>query len=267
MGTFMVSNSTTSSCITAHGELVDKFRYIDQLKSSVFKEQSKNIGRDAARARRRAEAEEKGVIVELDGHLFDSGLINNVLDLMEASGCEVDIIKMKVCSSGAEGRSNAVLRVTGDKKDEVVEKVKDLVPLLPTAAATCSIHGRKGIEPQAVVTDMSQKRVLLLGAGKVANSFAEYVGRRDDRKVVVAGNVESEVRSVAAEARHGEGVCFDVTANKEKLAGLIKESDIVISLLPAPFHPMVGDMCINNGINMVTASYVSPAVREVRACE
>jgi len=242
----------TNSCITAHGELMDNFRYIEQLKSSAFKEQSLRSLRSVP------EAEERGLVVELDGHLFDSGLINSVLDLMEASACEVEIINMSV--RGTEGRSHAVLRVTGDKKEEVVNKVRDLVPLLPTAEATCSIHGGSR---QAVVTDMSQKRVLVLGAGRVANSFAEYIGRGDDRKVVVAGNVDSEVRSVAAEAKHGEGVCFDVTSDKARLEGLVKESDVVVSLLPAPFHGMVGDLCINNGVNMVTASYVSPAVREL----
>ena len=43
----------------------------------------------------------------------------------------------------------------------------------------------------------------------------------------------------------------------------MKTSDVVVSLLPAPFHPMVGNMCIDHGVNMVTASYVSPAVADL----
>jgi len=35
------------------------------------------------------------------------------------------------------------------------------------------------------------------------------------------------------------------------------------SLVPAPFHPVVAKACIENRKNMVTASYVSPAMREL----
>ena len=156
-----------------------------------------------AKARMAAVDEQDGTIIQLDGHLFDSGLINNVLDLVEDRACEVDIIKMEV--RGEDGKSHAVLSVTGDQKDSVIAEIEDLVPKLPRAEATCAVY-EKGTP--AVVTDLNQKQVLVLGAGRVANSFAEYVGRRDDRKVIVCGNVEAEVKSVAGEAKFGEGICF-----------------------------------------------------------
>ena len=35
------------------------------------------------------------------------------------------------------------------------------------------------------------------------------------------------------------------------------------SLLPVPFHPSVAEICIRNRKHMVTASYISPAMREL----
>ncbi len=42
---------------------------------------------------------------------------------------------------------------------------------------------------------------------------------------------------------------------------MIEEADLAISLLPAPYHPVVAEMCIELGKNMATTSYVSPAMK------
>jgi alpha-aminoadipic semialdehyde synthase len=45
------------------------------------------------------------------------------------------------------------------------------------------------------------------------------------------------------------------------VARLISEVDVVISLLPVPFHPSVAELCIQNKKHLVTASYISPAMK------
>jgi len=63
---------------------------------------------------------------------------------------------------------------------------------------------------------------------------------------------------------------------------LIKEADVVVrynymgasqmtyhllttsSLLPAPFHPIVAKQCIANKTHMVTASYISPEMKQLQ---
>jgi alpha-aminoadipic semialdehyde synthase len=64
-----------------------------------------------------------------------------------------------------------------------------------------------------------------------------------------------------------QGHVFDVggEANRGQLEGLVKDADVVVSLLPAPLHPMVAELCIGNRKNMVTASYVSPAIKELHS--
>lgn len=44
---------------------------------------------------------------------------------------------------------------------------------------------------------------------------------------------------------------------------LISQSDVVISLLPVPLHPRVAELCIKQRKHLVTASYISPAMKDL----
>jgi alpha-aminoadipic semialdehyde synthase len=48
-----------------------------------------------------------------------------------------------------------------------------------------------------------------------------------------------------------------------QLSSLIASSDLVMSLLPAPLHPLVAKSCLEHGKNLVTASYVSEEMLEL----
>jgi alpha-aminoadipic semialdehyde synthase len=51
--------------------------------------------------------------------------------------------------------------------------------------------------------------------------------------------------------------------NQAAVENMISQSDLVISLLPVPFHPGVAELCIKKRKHLVTASYVSPAMKEL----
>jgi alpha-aminoadipic semialdehyde synthase len=53
------------------------------------------------------------------------------------------------------------------------------------------------------------------------------------------------------------------SAEADQLSSLIASADLVMSLLPAPLHPLVANACLEHGKNMVTASYVSPEMLEL----
>ena len=53
-------------------------------------------------------------------------------------------------------------------------------------------------------------------------------------------------------------VTFDATSELDLLDKHIAASHAVLSLIPAPLHPQVASSCIKAGVNLVTASYVSP---------
>ena len=214
-----VGEELKNACITDDGQLSENFKYIDQLKRDYFNSQDK------------IDSQEDHLMLELDGHLFDSGLINHVLDLIESNQCKMEIVECNVGGvlGDTKKTTQAVLKVSNSSLSDgdlraVAKKVEDLVELLPNAEAKIKVYGG-GLEKKstAKVTDLKQKQVLLLGSGKVAISFAEYIGRREDRKVVVCGNVEEEVRDVKGYAKHSEGVVFDVAGDKEKLKGLVEQ--------------------------------------------
>ena len=60
-------------------------------------------------------------------------------------------------------------------------------------------------------------------------------------------------------------VLLNVQEQTAELDALIKQHDIVVSLLPAPMHPAVADLCVKNKVNMVTTSYISPAMQSLDA--
>jgi glutamyl-tRNA reductase len=82
------------------------------------------------------------------------------------------------------------------------------------------------------VTDLRQRRALLIGAGDVAETTASALVASGVGNLVVANRTVSNARGLA-ERIGGEGVGFD------RLAQELAEADIVISSTDAP-HPLLG---------------------------
>jgi alpha-aminoadipic semialdehyde synthase len=264
--------------IARNGDLVDSFKYIDQLKKDVLMGAKGHVNQKSPK-RKEFEAatklaDDKSLMLVLDGHLFDSGLLTNIMDLFEANNCGVEINNIDVGGKTIDGfnrPTHAVLRVfclnpQGDLSalKSVADKAANLVEVMPAAAASVRVIEPVSEGTVTSVTSEEQKNILLLGSGRVANPFSDYLGANNDgRKIVVAGAVADEVASVRSEAKHSEGHVFDLGAESERgrLNDLVSKADVVVSLLPAPLHPMVGELCINNQKNMVTASYVSPGIK------
>ncbi|MDX2430194.1 MAG: saccharopine dehydrogenase C-terminal domain-containing protein [Bacteroides sp.] len=104
--------------------------------------------------------------------------------------------------------------------------------------------------------------ILVLGAGLSSGSLIQYFLDQSDRgwKVRV-GDINPEYANKRIKGHPaGEAFCFDVFNQKQRNTE-ISRADIVISLLPARMHYLVAETCVELGKNMVTASYLSPAVR------
>ncbi|KAJ7095979.1 Saccharopine dehydrogenase-domain-containing protein [Mycena belliarum] len=105
-----------------------------------------------------------------------------------------------------------------------------------------------------------KKKVLLLGSGMVAGPAVEEIARRDDVELLIASNSYLEAQKLA---QHYDNVRYRVIDMKEEdsYAKLIAEADLVISLLPVAFHTVVAGKCIKHKKHMVTASYITPAMK------
>ncbi len=104
------------------------------------------------------------------------------------------------------------------------------------------------------------KKVLVLGAGLVSRPLVRYLLDRGF-EVMVASRTVSKADELIAGHAHGRTTQL-LADDAAKLDRLVGEHDLAISLLPAPLHPVVADLCVRHRKHMVTTSYVSPKMRE-----
>ena len=105
---------------------------------------------------------------------------------------------------------------------------------------------------------------LVLGAGLVARPLVRYLLEQPDFRVTVASRTVSKAEALIG--GHPRGAALPLLADETaRLEQLVREHDLAISLLPAPLHPVVAELCIRHGKHMVTTSYVSPQMRQLDA--
>lgn len=104
------------------------------------------------------------------------------------------------------------------------------------------------------------KKILVIGAGRSTYSLIKYLKQHADAErwnITIADFNLDWALEKAADHHHTSAVQLDVQNDVER-QGLVKEADLVISMLPAHMHISVAKDCIAFGKNMVTASYISP---------
>lgn len=106
------------------------------------------------------------------------------------------------------------------------------------------------------------KTVLVLGAGLVAKPLVKYLLEQPGIRVIVADRSPELAREMVGDHPKGEVRAFDVK-DTVQLKKCIDWADVVVSLLPYTWHVLVACMCLVYGKHLVTASYVSDAMREL----
>ncbi|KAG7155794.1 Alpha-aminoadipic semialdehyde synthase-like [Homarus americanus] len=112
----------------------------------------------------------------------------------------------------------------------------------------------KATSKSAVDMASKEHKVLVLGAGYVSAPLVEYLSRNTNTGITVASGLQDEVDALSAKHANVESVLLDVVERPDLLADLVKGVDVVVSLLPYSLH---------HETNMVTASYCTPAMREL----
>jgi alpha-aminoadipic semialdehyde synthase len=215
------------------------------------------------------------------------GLINQVMDVIERHGCSIDFrdCNFPTNSNRQSTMSSVVLHITSspdnkDKFDLIESEIQTLVAVFVKANATMkrlnhangtgnNPYNNKdqsggGTHRLAQVSGSADKKVLVLGAGFVAKSTVDLLGRSTLASIKVASDCEEDARRVAAAAKRGSHVALDAGNDIHRLSELIDEADVVVSLLPAPMHPSVARECIRHGTHLVTASYESAEMRAMK---
>nr|XP_020822023.1 alpha-aminoadipic semialdehyde synthase, mitochondrial isoform X2 [Phascolarctos cinereus] len=107
-----------------------------------------------------------------------------------------------------------------------------------------------------------RKKVLLLGSGYVSEPLVEYLCRDGSIEMTVGSDMKNQLEHWAKKYNINP-IVLDVGKQGERLANIVKKQDLVISLLPYVLHPIVAKACIASKVNMVTASYITPALKEL----
>ncbi|XP_061578199.1 alpha-aminoadipic semialdehyde synthase, mitochondrial [Cololabis saira] len=124
---------------------------------------------------------------------------------------------------------------------------------------------RERREKAQIMKKAGMKRVLLLGSGYVSGPVVEYLTRDAKTQVTVASALLRQAEELAAKYPNTISIMLDVSSQEAHLESLVKDHDLVISMLPYSFHPLIAKHCIKSKVNMVTASYLSPAMKELQS--
>ena len=100
------------------------------------------------------------------------------------------------------------------------------------------------------------KNVLILGAGLVVKPMVNYLA---DNHIFVTIASRTQARAEAMLPDHTTGRTVKWTVDQEeKLDELVNNHEVVVSMLPYTYHPLVAKKCIRFQKHMITTSYVQP---------
>ena len=124
------------ACIAAHGNLTPNFQYISAMRAER--------DREAAQTHARKMYETAGsTVMRIRGHLFDTGLINQILDLLEEHGCSFYVVELDVRPNDMFGDnapvSSADVQISTEggreKLEEILQLVETLISVTPKSEA------------------------------------------------------------------------------------------------------------------------------------
>ncbi|KAJ6584864.1 Saccharopine dehydrogenase-domain-containing protein [Mycena capillaripes] len=184
--------------------------------------------------------------------------LDNLIEYYRAGGAGVLDPALERATIASGGQLAEKHRWLQDSVDKL--RMKGLLEpdaVLPTAPVEDSSSDEVVIGSMGV---LRKKKVLLLGSGMVAGPAVEEIARREDVQLLIASNSYVEASKLAQHYPNVECQIIDMK-EEDSYARLISEADVVISLLPVGFHATVAQQCIKHKKHMVTASYISPAMK------
>ncbi len=109
------------------------------------------------------------------------------------------------------------------------------------------------------------RNILVLGAGKSTSYLVDYFLEKaaDEKLQLMIGDLHPETIPHRIKSHNACTVVALDSRNEKQRKEAIKAADIVVSMLPARFHYLVAEDCINFEKHLVTASYVSKEIKQL----
>jgi saccharopine dehydrogenase-like NADP-dependent oxidoreductase len=107
------------------------------------------------------------------------------------------------------------------------------------------------------------KKILILGAGRSTSVLIGYLEKNAGifNWEITVGDLQPDTVSVSPATRIISFNVFD----EQQLHAEVQATDLVVSMLPARFHPIVALACLKYSKSMLTASYESDEIAEMSA--
>ncbi|CAG7937146.1 unnamed protein product [Penicillium salamii] len=110
-----------------------------------------------------------------------------------------------------------------------------------------------------MVKQIAGSKALLLGSGFVTKPTVEVLSKADVEVTVACRTLES-AQALSGGFKNTKAISLDVN-DAAALDKALEQADVVISLIPYTFHATVIESAIRTKTNVVTTSYVSPAMQ------
>jgi saccharopine dehydrogenase-like NADP-dependent oxidoreductase len=101
------------------------------------------------------------------------------------------------------------------------------------------------------------KTIAIIGAGLMTKPMVDYFIDKIGYKVIMLNRTLEKAENIIGNRSMGKALGW-ADNNTKTLDNVIKDSDVVISMVPKPLHIKVAKSCLKYKKNMVTASYEIP---------
>lgn len=109
------------------------------------------------------------------------------------------------------------------------------------------------------------KKILIIGAGRSSSALIRYL---EENAVKFGWEITVADRDINLAREKTDPSCRSIAMdifNEKQLSQEVQASDIVVSMMPARFHPVVALSCLEHSKSMLTASYESVEIHEMEA--
>ena len=109
------------------------------------------------------------------------------------------------------------------------------------------------------------KKILVIGAGLSSSYLIKYLlanAKKENWQVTIADQSIDLAKQKIGSSKQGIALAFNIN-NQNEREEAIKNTDLVVSLLPPTLHIIAAHDCIKFKKNLVTASYVTPPMQSL----
>lgn len=109
------------------------------------------------------------------------------------------------------------------------------------------------------------RNILIFGAGKSTSYLIKYLldkSHEEELHIIIADKNISYARKLIGDHENGQAIMLDISDKQARIEA-IKNSDIVVSMLPPRYHIEIAKDCISYNKNMTTASYITKEMEDL----